>query len=907
MRRLAAILSLSGVALSASLAPAQDVAYEKYSLPNGMTVILHEDHSLPVVAVNTWYHVGAKDEPPGRSGFAHLFEHLMFMGTRRVAGNQFDVLMETGGGSNNATTSFDRTNYFSSGPASLLPTLLWLDADRLEDLGRTMTQEKLDLQRDVVRNERRQSIENQPYGKAELLITEIMFPVGHPYHNEVIGTHADLEAATVQDVKDFFATFYVPNNASLVVAGDFKSSEVKPLIDSLFGTIKRGAEPAHKSVPPVALTGVQRAITTDKVQLAKVAIAYHSPASFAQGDAECELIGAILSQGKTSRLYKRLVTDENLAVQVTAGQSAALLQSTFRIDAIAAPGADLARIEAVIDEEVARFLASGPTPEELDRQQTAVELGKVGGLQSLLAKADKLNEYEYFFSEPNGFKRDLNRYRAATPASIKEWAGKVLTKDARLIVHIQPDLSRPVASGRDQRPDNYASAVFSPPAPETFTLPGGVPVMLWHRPELPLISMRMVFVPGDVLDAPAQSGRSALTAQMLFEGAGGMSAEAFSDAMQDLGANFDADASVQSASVSLSSLSRNFAKSLDLTVKALRSPNMLDADWERVKRLHVEALRRVNDQPTLVAARVGQRLLYGDASPIAWPDSGTINTVQSLTLNHIKEQQKSLFSADNATILIAGDLTRSDAEKLLSSHLGDWKVGKRAAPASKTYATKAPATPGMRLVIVNRTGSEQTVVRFMTPGVTMHDPKRIQLDLINTILGGSFTSRLNQNLREKNGYTYGAGSDCVTLPSAGYFMARSSVKADVTGPSIHEFLAEFSRLASGDISDDEVAKARETLRTNAVQAFEGVGGVVSTAAGLVESNLPFTTLASDMAAMQNVKATDLNPLAKNAINLSSGVLVLVGDQDLILEQIKDLPLPKPEFFDADATPVSSPN
>jgi predicted Zn-dependent peptidase len=426
---------------------AQDVKFEKYQLDNGMTVILHEDHALPVVGINTWYYVGAKEESPHRSGFAHLFEHLMFMGTDRVPTGQFDTIMESGGGSNNASTAFDRTNYFSNGPSSLLPTLLWLDADRLEDLGRTMNQFKLDRQREVVLNERRQSFENAPYGMSELLITAKMFPEGHPYHNEVIGTREDIEKAQVKDVKEFFATFYVPNNASLVVAGDFDPAKVKPLVAKLFGTLPKAKEPVHKTAAPVKLETVLRETTHDKVQLPRISYVYHSPPNFSDGDAEMDLLGAVLSQGKSSRLYKRLVMDEKIATDVSAYQNSAKLQSMFRIDVMTPPDADLDKVEKIMDEEIGRLLTEGIKPAELEQRKATVELAKLSQLQSVAAKADKLNEYEFNFGTPDGFKRDLDRYRQATPESVQGWAKKVLTPGARLIVRVLPEEPRQGEAG----------------------------------------------------------------------------------------------------------------------------------------------------------------------------------------------------------------------------------------------------------------------------------------------------------------------------------------------------------------------------------------------------------------------------------------------------------------------------
>ena len=870
---------------------AQVVEFEKYQLDNGMTVILHQDRTLPVVTINTWYRVGAKEEAKGRSGFAHLFEHLMFMGTERVPGNQFDVLMENAGGNNNASTSFDRTNYFSNGPSTLLPTLLWLDADRLEDLGRTMNQEKLDKQRDVVRNERRQVIENAPYQKAELLITEIMFPGDHPYHNEVIGSHADLEAATVNDVKDFFATFYVPNNASLVVAGDFDPAVVKPIIADLFGTIKRGLDPVHKTYPPVKLGRVVTATTLDQVQLPKVAFAYHSPAAFQEGDAEMDLVGAVLSQGKSSRLYKRLVLEEQIAADVSAYQSSAKLQSVFRIDVMVPPGVDLSRVEKAVDEEVARLLKDGVTQDELDQRVATIEMGKLAQLQSVQAKADKLNEYEFYFGTPDGFKRDLDRYRNATPRRVQEWARKVLTQDSRLIVRILPDQPERDGTARDSRPKDLPAQTFAPEKPETFALKNGVPVMFWRRPELPLVSAQVVFVPGGPLDAPAKAGRSGLTAQMLEEGAGELNAVQFGDAMQSLGASFGTWASMESAGASVTVLKRSFDEAAGLMADAIIRPRMQKEDWDRVVRLHLEALKEQDDNPQVLAGRVGQRVLFGTENPYGWPTSGTPETVTGLTLDEVKARHKELFNASNATLLIAGDLTAQEAKSILEKHFADLPVaGKRQAAKPDLSAR---GFDQMRFVIVDRPGAVQTVVRYIAPGVPYTSEQRVRLMLLNELFGGGFTSRLNQNLREDKGYTYGAGSRFVMEPSAGYFIASSSVLAEVTGASLKEFMYEFDRIRKGDITPEEAAKAVESLRVETIRGFTGLGGLLGAAAQLVVVGLPWETIAADMEAMRKVDAAALNKAAGPGLPIDRGVLVLVGDKSLILDQVKELGLPAP--------------
>ncbi|MEZ0230517.1 MAG: M16 family metallopeptidase, partial [Planctomycetota bacterium] len=618
--RLKIALALALVLALPAAARAQELKYEKYKLENGLTVILHEDHSLPVVAVNIWYRVGSKDEPEKRSGFAHLFEHLMFMGTKRVPDSDFDKLMEAGGGNNNATTSNDRTNYYSTGPAKLLPTLLWLDADRLEDLGHSMEQKKLDRQREVVRNERRQTSENKPYGKAELLVEELMYPAPHPYHMPVIGTHEDLEAAQVQDVKDFFANYYVPNNASLVVAGDFDSKKVKDLVQKLFGSIARGAEAAHRTAPAPKLGRVVRMSTLDKVQLPMITFAYNSPAQFAAGDAEMDLAANALSSGNTSRLYKRLVYDEKLAVSVNAYQSSAQLASLFKIDVTVQPGTDLDKVEKIVDEEVARFLEGGPTEAELARGKASFEHAQLSHLEGIENKADKLNEYEYFFGEPNSIARDLERYRKATREGVRDQARAVLTRDSRLILRVLPDESASAPSARDERPQDGAASAWKPAEPESFALANGVQVKLWRKDELPLVSLEVLFAGATDQDGK-HPGLAALTAELMEEGAGDLDALQLADALQALGADLDTHAGHEQASLSLSVLRRNLPRAVELAADVLRRPRFEAKELERVKELHLAKLAEDDDEPTTVADRVAAKLLYG-AGTFSCPSSG---------------------------------------------------------------------------------------------------------------------------------------------------------------------------------------------------------------------------------------------------------------------------------------------
>ncbi|MBK8597526.1 MAG: insulinase family protein [Holophagales bacterium] len=898
---LAATLVLAVTIAAAVPAPAQDVPVVKYQLPNGMTVMLLEDHSLPIAVVNIWYRVGSKDEPPRRSGFAHLFEHLMFMGTERVPNGDFDRLMEAAGGANNASTSNDRTNYYSWGPASLLPTLLWLDADRLEDLAKTMDQKKVDLQRDVVLNELKQSYENRPYGRANLEIQYLLYPIDHPYHFSTIGTEEDLKAASATDVKDFFATYYTPGNASLVVAGDFDPAVIRPLVDRLFGTLPKGTAPNRRPVPSAKLDGVKRGVMYDRVQLPQVSFAYHAPKAYGPGDAETDLLAALLTDGKSSPLSKRLVIDDKLAASVTAENDSNLLGSIFRIDVQVRADADLDKVEKAVDEELARFLKDGPTAEELEQRKAPVELAKVASLQRLERRADALNAYEFYWGEPNSFRRDLDRYRNATPATVLSNARQVVTQDARVIYRVLPEQPSRGASARDTRPADGAPAAFKPPAPERFTLSNGIPVQLWKTSDLPLVSVSAVFQPGGPLDSSsATAGLASLTTNMLDEGAGALDAIGFGEAVATLGGRFNANASREAVVANLTILSRNFGKGAGLLADAVRRPRLEAKDFDRVQRLTLDELTQSTNQPAVVAGRVAAVALFGSAHPYAWPMTGTPETVKGTSLDQVRAAHAALLRPDTLTLLVAGNLSAAEAKAALEKSFGDWKAGgpKPARPAAPATFAPSPAGPGLRVVVVDRPDAPQTVVRFAAPAPRFDDPSRVGLRLLGTLLGGSFTSRLNQNLREAHGYTYGARASFSPGPVLGTFGSGADVKAAVTGASVKEFLSEFARFSKGDVTDEEAGKARETVKNEIVQTFSGTSGVLATATSFLENGASFETLGKDLGTMAKETAASLNAIAKSAVALDRGVLVLVGDRKSIVPQLQGLGLAAPLEVDA---------
>ncbi|MBY0262578.1 MAG: insulinase family protein, partial [Phycisphaerales bacterium] len=673
---------------------------------------------------------------------------------------------------------------------------------------------------------------------------------------------------------------------------------------SLFGSIPAGApvtrrEPKDWPVP--ALGKVVRSTILDKVEQAKVSVVYHSPPQYAAGDAEMDLVGALLTQGKGSPLQRRLVLEEKLATEVSAYQQGSVLGGLFFIDVMASPGADLNRVETIVDEEVQRLSKDGPSAADLEARKATIEMGFLGRMDSVENVADKLNEYEYFFGEPDSFKRDLDRWRNATPAGVREWAGRVLTPGSRLVLRTLPQEPERAASARDERPTAQAVAEFRVPRPDGFTLENGLKVLVWNRPQVPLVSVNLLVRPeGAIMVSPAKAGLGQLTADMLEEGAGTRDAVAFSEAVQSLGADLSCSAGYDHFLVGLTALKRNLQPSSALLADAVLRPRFETGDFERVKRLHLEALEQEMSDPQAVASRAGLRYLLGDGHAYGTPASGSVATVTPLSLDDARALHAWAFSPANTTVLVSGDITTDEARTLVSGVFGSWTGTKAANPApfdgpSQTFIPFDPRKiwmegQGLKVAVVDRPDAVQTVLRLIIPNVNFADATRPYRRVLNAVVGGSFTSRLNQKLREELGYTYGAGSSFQMMAGGGLFIASTSVKADVTGPSVRELLHEISRVRGADITDAEGAKAQETVRTQIVQSLSGIHGpVAATVPYLVAGKAP-AQLAEDYAEIQRATAFEINRLAGPAIPVERGVLVLVGDKKLILEQIKDLNL-----------------
>jgi len=438
--------------LCAAAASGQDrrlaVPYSMFTLPNGLTVILHEDHATPTVSVNIWYHVGSGQEKPGRTGFAHLFEHIMFEGSAHVPEGKFDEWLEAAGGNNNGSTTSDRTNYYETVPVNALELPLFLESDRMGYLLPAMSKASVDGQRDVVKNERRQSYENRPYGMASIILDEHLYPPGHPYHWPTIGYMKDLSAASYQDVVDFFKTYYVPNNASLCIAGDIDPATTRTMVERWFSDVPRGKPVPVFGMQAAALTKEDRLVYEDRVQLPRLYMAWLSPAAYRAGDAELSVLAGLLTRGKNSRLYKRLVYDLQIAQDVMAYQDPQQLSGTFLLMATARTGHTLAELERVIDEEIGKLVAEPPSRRELERVVNQYEAMFLDGLESVEQKSDALNEYYFRTGNPDYFEEDLSRFKALDPQDLSAAAAATLRSDARVVLSVVPIGKKELASGK---------------------------------------------------------------------------------------------------------------------------------------------------------------------------------------------------------------------------------------------------------------------------------------------------------------------------------------------------------------------------------------------------------------------------------------------------------------------------
>jgi zinc protease len=883
-----------------------DIPYQTFVLDNGLTVIVHEDHKAPIVAINTWYHVGSKNEKLGKTGFAHLFEHLMFGGSEHAPGRYIDAMEKIGATDLNGTTNNDRTNYFENVPTSAVDYTLWMESDRMGFLLGSLDQKTLDLQRGVVQNEKRQG-ENQPYAVSRQLITQNTYPAGHPYSWTVIGDMGDLNAASMDDVKEWFKTYYGPSNVTIVLAGDIDVKTAREKVEKYFGNIPAGPPVAHQEVWVAKMTGSHREIVQDRVPQARIYKVWNIP-EYGSADGDyLDLVSDVLSVGKTSRFYKRLVYDDQIATNANAFVPLNEIAGQFYVQATAKPNGDLAQVEKELDEELARFLKEGPTAEELARVKAQYEANFIRGIERIGGfggKSDRLAQSQVFRGSPDAYKISLKRVQEATAEDLKAAANRWLS-DGVFNLEVQPFPNyKTAATGADRSkaPDTGTPPQLKLPKLERATLKNGLKVILAERHEVPLVSLWLDVDAGYAADQFASPGTASMTAALLNGGTKTRTALQISDEQALLGAQLNASSNLDLSIVQLSALKSKLDPSLDLFADIILNPVFPESDFKRQQNQQRAAIQREQVTPVQMGLRVFPGLLYGPGHAYGNPltGSGTPASVDKMRREDLVKFHETWFKPNHATLVITGDTTLSEVTPKLERLFANWKPGQT--PEKNVKNVQMPAKSVVYLL--DKPGALQSIIIVGSIAPPTSNPSEIAIEAMNDGLGGTFFSRINSNLREDKHWSYGTRTLLWGARAQRPWITIAPVQTDKT----KESLVELNKELRGVIGDHPLTQTEltaiqdsETLSLpGSRETQEEVGASIN---DLVQYGLPddyYETMAGKIRAL---KTSDLASAAKTIVHPDNLIWVVVGDRAKIEAGVKELNLGELKFLGPDGKPM----
>jgi len=886
--------------------PIPDIPYTKFVLGNGLTVLVHEDHKTPVVAVNTWYHVGSKNEKPGKTGFAHLFEHLMFSGSDDFNHTYINALEKIGATNMNGTTNNDRTNYFENVPTSMLDYVLFAESDRMGHLLGVLDQKKLDLQRGVVQNEKRVG-ENQPYGVTEQILTENTYPVGHPYSWTVIGSMKDLDAASMSDVQEWFKTYYGPNNVTLVLAGDITPEVAREKVEKYYGEIPAGPPIDKQQVWIAKRIGTHRGLVQDRVPQARLYRVWNVPEFGSSEEAQLDLVEQILGRGKTSRLYKRLVYKDQTATSATATNDTNEIGGQFDFTLTATPGGDLNKVEKAADEELQNFLKNGPSESELQIAKTQIlgtyvriveRIGGFGGKSDLIARC------QTFTGNPDCYKDYLKWVKAATPATVKKAAVDWLS-DGDYVLAVQPypnDYKTEAKLDRSKEPAPGGPESLKLPALQKATLANGLKIVLAERHTAPVVNFTLMVDSGYAADPAPAPGTDSFAQRMLEEGTPTRDSLKIGEELESLSANFNAGANLDWSLVSLNTLKSTMDRSLDIYADLILHPAFPQKEFERIQKERIAGIKREKVTPQAMALRVVPTLLYGKGHPYAVPftGTGTEASVGKMTREDLAKFHDTWFKPNNSTLLVVGDTSMSEIKPKLEKLLASWKPGD---VPHKTVPKVAQPEKDI-VYLIDRPGSGQSVIFGAQLAPPLNDPDAVALQIVNDIFGGQFSSRINMNLREDKHWSYGVRS--VLPPDRGQrpYISVSAVQTDKTKESIVELVKEYNGIVSTKpITPEELTNAQNNATLALPGSFETDQQVSGGYGTLLQNDVPedyYNTFTQKVLAITPDSA---NEIAKKYILPDHLVWVVVGDMAKVEAGIRELNLGEVHKIDADGNPV----
>ncbi|WP_292931611.1 pitrilysin family protein [Novosphingobium sp. PASSN1] len=901
----------------ADLVNAVNIPYERFTLPNGLTVLVHTDRKAPVVAVSVWYKVGSKNEPRGKTGFAHLFEHLMFNGSENAPNDYFGPMKEIGVTDINGTTWFDRTNYYETVPTAALDRALMMESDRMGHLLGAVTQEKLDNQRSVVQNEKRQG-DNDPFGLIEYEQYETLYPAGHPYHHSTIGSMADLDSASLADVKGWFRDHYGPNNAVLVLAGDIDTATARAKVEKWFGAIPAGPAVQPVSAPVPTLPAPVVRTVQDRIATPRVYRIWAIPGLDNPDNLPLNVGGLILGGLASSRLDDALVRGAQVAVAASANASVFAQAGQFVMQADVKPGTDPAAVGAALDAQLARLIKDGPTADELARAATVYAASEIRSLESSGGKASTLAEGLLYSGDPAQYRKDLEAAARLTPAMVRDALARWLTRpvfaltvmpgnrtaggeerggDAALPpVSATPEAAVPVAAASDADRSTLPPAGDVPaldfPAIERTTLKNGIKVVFARRSAVPVVSVRIAFDAGYAADPMGARGTTALLLKLMNEGTTTLDSSALARTEETLGASIRGIGLPDSTAFELSALKANLAPSLDLLADYVRHPALAPAELERVRTQQLAAIKAERNDPYSLASRVLYPAVYGPAHPYGYAPSGTgeADVVSKLTRADLAAFHARWLRPDRAAIYVVGDTTLADVVPLLEKSFGNWPSN-RMAPPVKDFSAAIP-TPTPRVVLIDRPGSPQSMILGGAVIPVKGTDDTVTLRTANDVLGGDFLSRMNTNLRETKGWSYGVSSVINDRADRLLFMLYAPVQTDKTGPSISELTGELTRyLGPKGSTPEETTLATQGSARELPGMFETSRAVLDGVAKIETYKRPDTWYETLAARYKAMTPADLDAAARSTIDPKRIVWVVVGDAAKVKPQLGGLGLP----------------
>ena len=903
------------------------IPYEEFKLDNGLTVLVHEDRKAPVVGVSIWYKVGSKHEPDGKTGFAHLFEHLMFNGSENAPGDFFEPLQQVGATDFNGTTWFDRTNYFETVPTGALDRALMLESDRMGYLLGAVTQEKLDNQIGVVQNEKRQG-DNQPYGLVEYEQLENLYPSGHPYHHSTIGSMDDLSSATLDDVKGWFRDHYGPNNAVLVLAGDIDTATAREKVTKWFGAIPAGPAIGPVAAPVPDLPEPKAKTIYDRVASPRIYRMWAVPGLDNPDYIPLSMGATVLGGLASSRLDNALVREQQVAVRVVASAQIFAQAGQFVVYADAKPGVSQEQLAAALDAEIAKFVADGPTEDELQRATTTYAAGQIRGLEQVggfSGKAPTLAEGLLYSGDPAEYKDVLETAATMTPERVRDVTAKWLSRPVFALT-VEPGdrkeggenrggfytgpesglagpafYSSPLSlqggaavaeADRSQLPEVGELKPLDFPDIERATLSNGMEVYFARRDAVPTVSVRMIFDAGYAADPKDKLGIQSMMLSLMDEGTTNLDSTELAIAKERLGANLYTSANADTTSVGLDAMSPNLAPSLELMADYVRNPAFDPREMERVRAQQLTRIQNELNNPGAIAQRAIAPILFGDQHPYRIPPSGTGSAavVEALTAQEVRNFHQTWLRPDLARVFVVGDTTLAEATRLLEASFGNWQAPATPAP-EKSFDAAIPA-PEQRIVLIDRPNSPQSIIVAGRVLEQKGTDDLILLNAANEVFGGGFLSRINMNLRETKGWSYGVQSWVSQPLDRSSFMIYAPVQADRTADSIVELRNDLSAYTTDEgVTAEELTRLINGNVRELPGQFETSGDVLSGMVNIVTYGRPDDYYETLAARYQGLSVEQLDAQARANLLGDDLVFVIVGDASVVEPQLEAVGLP----------------